>query len=46
MTVSSGHMSRLLKGLGYVYKRARHDLSHRRDQKLYEMAKGELKELK
>ena len=46
VTVSAGHMSRLLKGLGYVYKRARHDLSHKRDQKLYELAKGELGELK
>jgi len=27
VTVSVGHMSRLLKELGYVYKRARHDTS-------------------
>jgi len=45
VTVSVGHMSRLLKGLGYVYKRARHDLSHKRDQKLYELRKAELEEL-
>lgn len=46
VTVSAGHMSRLLKALGYVYKRPRHDLSHKRDQKLYDLAKGELDELK
>ena len=46
VTVSVGHMGRLLKQLGYVYKRARHDLSHKRDQKLYKLAKGELDELK
>ena len=46
VTVSVGHMSRLLKGLGYVYKRARHDLSHKRDQKLYELRKAELEELR
>lgn len=46
VTVSVGHMSRLLKELGYVYKRPRHDLSHRRDQKLYELRRGELEELK
>jgi transposase len=39
VTVSAGHMSRLLKELGYVYRRPRHDLSHRRDQKLYELKK-------
>ena len=46
VTVSSGHMSRLLKRLGYVYKRPRHDLSHRRDDKLYAAKKAELEELK
>ena len=46
VTVSAGHTSRLLKRLGYVYKRPRHDLSHRRDQKLYELKKEELEELK
>lgn len=46
VAVSSGHMSRLLRGLGYVYKRARHDLSHKRDQGLYEIAKKELTTLK
>lgn len=46
LTLSAGHMSRLLKQLGYVYKRPRHDLSHKRDQKLYEMKKQELQELK
>lgn len=46
VTVSVGHMSRLLKGLGYVYKRARHDLSHRRDQALYERKRAELEGLK
>lgn len=46
VTVSMGHMSRLLKALGYVYKRPRHDLSHKRDQKLYKLKKGELEELK
>ena len=46
VTVSSGHMSRLLKGLGYVYKRARHDLSHGRDEALYALRKEELEELK
>jgi hypothetical protein len=46
VTVSCGHMSRLLRELGYVYKRARHDLSHKRDQDLYELRKGELEELK
>jgi transposase len=46
VAVSSGHMSRLLRGLGYVYKRARHDLSHKRDQGLYEIAKKELSTLK
>lgn len=46
VTVSVGHMSRLLKGLGYVYKRARHDLSHKRDQDLYEVKKAELEDLK
>ena len=46
VTVSAGHMGRLLKQLGYVYKRARHDLSHKRDQKLYELAREELGELK
>lgn len=46
VTVSVGHMSRLLKGLGYVYKRARHDLSHRREQALYERKKAELEGLK
>ena len=46
VTVSSGHMSRLLKGLGYVYKRARHDLSHKRDEALYELRKEELEEIK
>lgn len=46
VTVSCGHMSRLLKRLGYVYKRARHDLSHKRDQALYELRKGELEEFK
>ncbi len=46
VTVSSVHMSRLLKRLGYVYKRPRHDLSHRRDEKLYAAKKAELEELK
>jgi len=46
VTVSVGHMSRLLRELGYVYKRARHDLSHKRDQKLYELKKAELEGLK
>jgi transposase len=46
VTVSAGHMGRLLKQLGYVYKRPRHDLSHKRDQRAYEVAKAELDELK
>jgi transposase len=46
VTVSCGHMSRLLKKLGYVYKRARHGLSHKRDEGLYELRKEELEELK
>lgn len=46
VTVSVGHMSRLLRQLGYVYKRPRHDLSHKRDHKLYELKKRELEELK
>ena len=46
VTLSCGHMSRLLRKLGYVYKRARHDLSHKRDQRLYTLRKEELEELK
>jgi len=46
VTVSSRHLGRLLKGLGYVYKRPRHDLSHRREPKLYELKRQELEELK
>lgn len=44
--ICSRHMGRLLKQLGYVYKRARHDLSHKRDQKLYKLAKEDIEELK
>lgn len=40
VAVSVGHMSRLLKALGYVYRRARHNLSHRRDQGLLRAEEG------
>jgi transposase len=40
------HLSVVLKDLGFTYKRPRHDLSHRRDAKLYERKKSELQDLK
>lgn len=44
--ISVSRMSALLKELDFTYKRARHDLSHRRDSELYEEKKKELNGLK
>ena len=44
--ISPRHMGRLLDKLGFVYKRARHGLSHRRDPEEYEQKKSELSSLK
>lgn len=44
--ISVRHMGRLLKKLGFVYKRARYDLSHRRDPQQYEEKKQQLSGLK
>lgn len=46
ITVSPSHLRKILKGLGYVYKRPRHDLSHKRDPQLYRLKKAELDDLK
>ncbi|NIM05145.1 MAG: IS630 family transposase, partial [Armatimonadetes bacterium] len=40
------YLSEVLDGLGFVYKRPRHDLTHKRDQKLYRKKKRQLEELK
>ena len=44
--ISAAHMGRLLKKLDFTYKRARHDLSHRRDSELYQKKKKQLNGLK
>jgi transposase len=46
VTVCPSRLRRILKELGYVYKRPRHDLSHRRDPQLYRLKKAELDDLK
>lgn len=40
------YLREVLLDMGFVYKRPRHDLSHRRYQKLYERKKAELEDLK
>lgn len=46
VTVSPSHLRKILRELGYVYKRPRHDLSHKRDPELYRLKKAELDDLK
>ena len=46
ITVCPSHLRRILKDLGYVYKRPRHDLSHKRDPETYRLKKAELDDLK
>jgi transposase len=46
VTVCPSRLRRILKELGYVYKRPRHHLSHRRDPELYSLKKAELDDLK
>lgn len=46
VSLHPSHLRQLLKAMGFVYKRPRHDLSHKRDQRLYEQKKSELKDLK
>jgi transposase len=45
-SISARHVGRLLNRLGFVYKRARYDLSHKRDREEYEQKKKELGGLK
>lgn len=40
------YLSEVLESMGFVYKRPRHDLTHKRDQKLYREKKWQLEELK
>lgn len=44
--ISPAHMGRLLNKLDFTYKRARHDLSHRRDEELFEEKKTQINGLK
>jgi transposase len=46
ISVCPSHLRRILKELGYVYKRPRHDLSHKRDPEIYRLKKAELDDLK
>jgi transposase len=46
VAVSPSHLRQILRQLGYVYKRPRHDLSHKRDPELYRLKKAELGDLK
>lgn len=40
------YLREVLLDMGFVYKRPRHDLSHRRDEEIYRQKKAELEDLK
>jgi transposase len=46
VSISQRWLSEVLDRMGFSYKRPRHDLSHKRDQELYEAKKDELVGLK
>ncbi len=46
ISITPRYVSELLHQMEYVYKRPKHDLSHKRDEESYEKKKEELEELK
>lgn len=46
VSVTPERISQVLHEMGFTYKRPKHDLSHKRDEELYEKKKSELDDLK